>query len=246
MHRTISIVALLMTAAPALAAPIFYGNFSGTNVDFLNVQEDSSTDPGPLFGAPVVAADSLAFSPVSFGADANMGNGYVDITDGTMATTIKAKPGKVINHVTVNESGDYTLTGAGPGTVSVAATLFVQIVEIGGTPVNPVVINGSLVFTPSGNPATVAGDYALPGNAGVGTVWTGTGTLDIDAALASRGISGQATKVLFSMNNTLVSIGSPGTVAFIKKKTNGVTIVVPEPASLGMLLGGAIVLLRRR
>ena len=50
------------------AAPINYGNFNGTNVMYLGVTEDSSTDPTPLFGPPTVTNDSLSFNPVSFGA----------------------------------------------------------------------------------------------------------------------------------------------------------------------------------
>jgi hypothetical protein len=246
MRQTIACIIVSALGTSAFAAPINYGNFSGTNVHFLNVTEDSNTDPLPLFGAPTLAGDSLAFNPVSFGANASAGNGYTDITDGTLTATITAKPGKSINFITISESGDFTLAGQGFATVSVAATMFAQVVEVNGAAINPITINGTLLFTPTGDPTTAAGDYSLPTHAGVGVVWSGSGTLDIDAALAGRNVQGHATKVLFSMDNTLVAIGSETAVAFVKKKTNGVTIIVPEPATLSVLAGAAVLGLKRR
>lgn len=246
MRPIIAFVVASSFAASAFAAPIVYGNYSGTSVHFLNVTEDSTTDPLPLFGAPTLAGDSLVFNPASFGANATPLNGYIDITDGTLTTAIVAKPGQSIQQIAVSEAGDYTLAGQGPAAVTVAAILFAQIVEVDGSPIVPLNVNGLMTFTPTGNPATPNGDYALPGNAGVGVIWTGNAILNIAAALASANIEGDATKVLFSMDNQLLAIGSEGSVAFIKKKAGGVTITVPEPATLSLLAGAGLLALARR
>ena len=47
----------LCFAPSSFAAPINYGDFPGTSVTFLDVTEDSATDPTPLFGAPALAGD---------------------------------------------------------------------------------------------------------------------------------------------------------------------------------------------
>src|SRR5947207_4379405 len=78
--------ALLLLSSRIGAVPINYGNFNGTNVMYLNVTEDSSTDPTPLFGAPTVSDDALSFNPSGFGATSS--GGGTDLTDGTLATTI--------------------------------------------------------------------------------------------------------------------------------------------------------------
>ena len=74
---------------PTIAAPINYGNFSGANVNFLQVTEDSATDPTPLFGPPTVAGDGMTFSPTA-AFSANASSGSIDLTDGKLNTTIQA------------------------------------------------------------------------------------------------------------------------------------------------------------
>src|SRR5262245_944373 len=81
-------MALLIWASTANSAPINYGNFNSPNVSYLQVTEDSTTDPVPpaLFGAPILSGDSLSFNPVNFAA--NSSGGGSDSTDGTLTTTI--------------------------------------------------------------------------------------------------------------------------------------------------------------
>jgi len=243
----------LLLAASVRAAPINYGNFNGTNVMFLGVTEDSSTDPPPLFGPPTPSNDSLSFNPVSFGASATGGGATsVDITDGTLKSTLMTSGIKRIHKVTWNESGDYTIAG-GVGTtatgVSVGAAVFLQVIELDGVGVAPINLNGNLLFTPSGGTYDFVNDPHGPASP-----WSGTLTMDIDALLAAQSppIVGQATKILLTMDNTLVATSENGTAATIKKKTsNGVTIIVdtdvPEPASMALVaLGGVALLVRRK
>jgi hypothetical protein len=51
--RTLLVALLLVfLASPAAAASINYGDLVGISVKYLQVTEDSVTDPTPLFGAP--------------------------------------------------------------------------------------------------------------------------------------------------------------------------------------------------
>jgi hypothetical protein len=230
------------------AAPINYGNFNGTNVMYQNVTEDSSTDPTPLFGAPTLTNDSLTFNPVSFGASAT-GAGGVDLTDGTLAATLMTTDTKRIHKVSFAEAGDYTFAGAVGTTAtsaSVGASFFLQVIGLDNVGVAPITFTGNMAFTPSGGTYDFVNDPHGPA-----AIWNGTVSFDLDALLASRGISGQATKILLSLDNSLFATSEAGTASVIKKKSfEGVTIVVdtnvPEPASLALLAVGGVMLVGRK
>lgn len=235
---------LLCLLSKSALASINYGNFTGTNFVYNNVTEGSGTSPLPLFGAPIISGNALVFSPANFGATA--ANGGVQITDGTLTTAITAQAGSYIDQISLTEAGDYTLAGANPSlstTVSVAAPVFLQIVQLNGVGITPIDVNANAVFTPD------AGSYNLLNDAGTGVIWNGALSESIDAAIANAGDTGQATEVLFSMDNDLTAISQTGNVADIKKKTeDGVTIEasVPEPTSVALIaVSVAAVLLMR-
>jgi hypothetical protein len=227
----------------ALATPINYGDFTGTNVMFLQVTEDSTTDATPLFGTPLVSGDGIQFNPTSFGSFAF--NGSSDLTDGTLTTMIMANPGRVIPAVTFSESGDYTLAGSGGAmtSASVALSWFVTVSEVNGSPIAPVSFSGMGTFSPSSGTFDLASD-----GPGAAVIWNGSAMIDIDAFLASQSISGSATKVTVTLNNALVTTSEPGTASFIKKKEFGgvAMAVVPAPATLGLLGVGLVAAGRRR
>jgi hypothetical protein len=243
-----SAIGLLALGSVASAAAINYGNFNGTNVMYLQVTEDSSTDPTPLFGAPTVSGDSLTFNPTSFGASAT-GAGGVDITDGTLASTLMTTGTKRIHKVSFAEAGDYTLAG-GAGTTataaSVGASFFLRVIELDGVGVAPINFSGNMTFSPSGGTYDFVNDPHGPAQ-----IWNGTVTFDIDALLASQNVVGQATKILLSLDNVLLAASEAGTFSTIKKKQfEGVTVTVdtdvPEPTSIAFLaLGGAVLIGRR-
>jgi len=232
------------------AAPINYGDFNGTTVQYLQVTEDSSTDPTPLYGSPTLTGDSLSFNPTGFGAQAS-GAGGADITDGTLATTIMTTGTKRIHKVNFAEAGDYTFAGAAGTTLtaaSVGASFFLKVVELDGVGVAPININGSMTITPSGGTYDFVNDPHGPA-----AIWSGSVIFDIDAALAAQNITGQATKILLTLDNALTANSEAGTFALIKKKEfAGSTITVdtnvPEPslASLTVLALGAGIGMRRR
>ncbi len=245
--RYISIlpVCAVALALPSLvsAASLNYGDKLGSDIIYRQVSEDSVTDPVPLYGDPAISGNALLFTPVNFGAFAS--NGSIDITDSTLTTMIEAKQGKRIKQIAFAEAGDYTLVGAGTVATSaiVRAPYFVRVVEVDGAPITPILFTSSLSFGPSN------GDYYLPGEAGSGLTFTGSTLINVDAILANAGISGEATKVFFSMDNQLIATSEQGTISFIKKKTaDGVTIttVVPEPVSLTAVAGLTMLVRRRR
>ncbi len=239
--------ACLATGAVAQAAPIYYGDQTAVSVIYRQVTEDSSTDATPLFGEPSVSGDSLNFSPPSFGANAS--NGSIDLTDGTLITTIESKPGNNrsgIEEIRFSERGDYTLAGNGTASTytTVTCSLFVRITETTAGSISPIVGTFYMTFTPSD------GSYYLPDDPGIGVIWQGSVVVDVDAMLADAGRAGEkALKVDLSLDNTLVAVSEAGTLAYIKKKqAEGITIttVVPEPTAMGLLLLGSLLLRRRR
>jgi hypothetical protein len=235
---------LICLLGKTASASIDYGNFTGTNFQYVQVTEGSVTSTPPLYGPPIVVGNALVFNPVDFGASAS--NGGVQITDGTLTTQITALPGSFIDQIQLSEAGDYTLAGAPAAvttSVSVAAPVFLQIVKLNGVGITPIDVNADAIFTPNG------GSYNLLNNAGAGIIWNGALSESIDAAIAAAGQTGRATEVIYTMDNDLTAISQSGTIAFIQKKTNqGVTITtsMPEPASIGMLAFAAVGVLKRR
>jgi PEP-CTERM motif len=250
-------LAVFVGASVALAAPINYGDFTGTNVKFLQVTEDALTpgDVPPLFGAPIVSGDSMDFNPVGFNATHANGVGPADITDGQLKFEVEAKNKTTgaINNIKFQEAGDTTLAGIGNnGTfTSVTSDVFFNITEInGGAPAIPIPgFSLAQVFSPQG------GFYGLGNNGGgpfFHTQWMGMLLLDLNLVLANNGYApgNRVTKLSVNLDNTLVALSQPGTSALIAKKDTGViiTVNIPEPATCCLALFGLVGLLiaRRR
>jgi hypothetical protein len=237
------ICALVALSSPSFAAPIFYGDFVGSTVQFFGVTEDSGTDATPLFGAPVVAGDTLDFNPKSFNSFSTGAAGN-DITDGTLTFFVQSLPGFSIKTLKLSEQGDVTLSGFGNNKTFAAAyaSIFVDILAIDGNLIDPISLFGSMVVTPSG------GTFELLADGGGGplykTIWTGSKTFDIAAAIASLPIVPElgVTAISVTLDNTLVTLSQEGTSAFIAKKdAKGVSISVPEVSPLTMIALAALV-----
>jgi len=224
----LAVVALLGLASGAAAAPVLYGDYIGINpgdVDFLQVREDSITDPTPLFEAPVFLPNKLIFTPISFTSYA--ANGMADTTSGTLQMHIRADAGTFLTTITITEAGDYTLVPTGFGSAATAATINGLLTL---TDINPGlggVFTDPLDITPNA-------PYVLPGDS------AGEFVAITSIDLTGLGIH----EVILNFNNNLQTTSESGTTSFIQKKN--ITIYTPEPASLAFLAVGGLMLIRRR
>jgi hypothetical protein len=232
----LAMLSLVALAPMALAVPINYGDFSGTTVDYLDVEEDTNSgDTLPLFGAPSVSGDSLDFDPVGFDAHAT-GAAGVDVTDGNLNFMIMAKAGNAIDMVSLSEAGDTTLAGFGTDMTftSVTGVGVLNILAVDGVGITPIAVPINLAFTPSG------GTYGLATDGGGGPLfssgWSGSWLKNIEQELINNSVPYTlgATKVSINLDNTLTALSEAGTFALIAKKDFGgvsITVNIPEPAT---------------
>jgi hypothetical protein len=246
MNGSTTVVALCALAGSAMAQPINWGNRTGSTISYTAITESSGTDvlvPGVgLFGSPLISGDTLVFNPVAFSSFAQ--NGASDITDGQLTMFAQSAPGFTIPSFTINEAGDWSLAGAGgAGTAArVNLSVFITVLAVNGVALSPTQrLEANGTFSNGG-----LWTLASPGP-GTAQVWTGGGTFNIDAFLASRGITGSATSIRIALNNTLTTTSQLGTSAFIAKKDfNGVSITVPTPGAAAILGLGVLAAGRRR
>ncbi len=220
---------LLLSAvlcAPALAAPINYGDFIRANpgdLSFLQVTENSITDATPLFNAPYHLPNQLIFIPTTFASTAS--NGLADTTSGTLTMRIQADTGFFLELITIKEVGDYTLSGIGTSATSATINGLLTLTDI-----NPGT-NGVKTDTLSITPAPV---YRLPND-----------TFDEFDAVTQVDLTGlNITEVVLNFNNNLQTTSESGTTAFIQKKTQ--IVITPEPSSLVLLVFGTLMIRGRR
>ena len=237
-----ALVLAFCTSAKAIVIP--YGDFNGTNVMYLDVTEDTRTSPVALFGQPDITGDKLDFDPTSFTASADQNNPS-QITDGQLNFTLMSNnDGFAIENVIFEEAGDFTLVGLGNALAEASVGTIVRftVTALDGVATTDVPAGSAFMeFTPETD-----GMFDLANNGGTAVPWDGYLDLDVAQYLADNNIMGNATKIEFSVDNTLTAAAANGGSAFIAKKDfNGVTITVPEPSSaivafLGLLSLGLI------
>lgn len=233
--------AVMMTAGTAWATPISYGNRSGTTVDFLNITEDSGTDPLPLYdgrpGGPTVTGDTLEFQPTAnFSSGSPDGMSTGDTTDGLLRLVIQAHQGFKIDTITLGEFGDFSLlavTGASSAATATGTLFGTDNVSGSQRQVTFTAVrsNGPLVFAP----------FELTGPGADSGAWIAVATLSYTRNVVTR--------VEIELNNTLQTVVTPGASAFIAKKGVGIgvtTSVVPEPGTLALAAGGAVMMMGAR
>ena len=199
---------------------------------------------------PIVSADTLDFNPNTFEAQCPLPSctGGSTLVDDTLTFTIQANSGQIIDDIILSEAGDFSLSTFIPNDLavtSVAANIFIDILEIDGIAVNNINANDTMVFT---NGGSFIRSHAADGVGTSGGAWTGLLNIDLDAIIAGAGATGNATRVTLNINNTLTAfagdgLGGPGAaLAFIEKKDfDGLAVtVVPEPGT-ALLMGLGLV-----
>lgn len=265
---------LAMTRAASAA---MYGNFTGPDLTYQNVTESNDsqlttppatvTDPGELFGPPVLSppnSDNLSFMDMNFSALAS--DGDTMLQDGELTFNVAPNPGKTLTSLAFDEGGSWSVEGTA-GDASAEATLLfsdVRITAVNGTPLStPIIVDptfseseitqtGSATYTPT------TGDvlFTSTGGTGIGT-WDITANFDLEAALSGADMNGAITSVSVALDDRLQAETTPSdgglTLATIDKKhfiVSGGTMTfgggVPEPASFSLVVCGGLVLARRR
>jgi hypothetical protein len=209
-------VVLLLFASSA-AATYSHGNYSGTTIDFININETTNTAaPEPLFGAPTGVGDRLLFFPTLYSSYSE--DGGADTTSATLQIMLQAQAGNFIETVRIREYGDYSLTGSGSG----------------GTQAH---ISGGLFVTDLLGPHGVKNDHE---NA-LYTISPSSDNFSLGWEVDFTGLG--VTMAMLSFNNNLQTTSEAGTTSFIQKKfQDGPAVVVsvnPVPVPSALLLLGS-------
>lgn len=121
----LALVAFISSASTA--GVVNYGNFVGTNVTFIDVEETTleATPPG-LFQVVSVSGDSLSSSAQGF--ILQVLNGSLDFFDSRLTFMVQADPGFSFSSITIEEFGSF-FTFGDDSVASVSAVAFVQSVD---------------------------------------------------------------------------------------------------------------------
>jgi hypothetical protein len=204
------------------AAGIPWGNANGSSPGFFSWQNGSNDTN--LFGDPVPVGNSLVFFPSNFKAVST--GGVPDSKSDKINVDILADGNQNITQINILEVGDYSILGTGPNT---------KATVVGTLVVTPLISNGA-----SPSFSALATNPAMPVTSG-GAPWTGN-------ASVSYTLQNGVKKIHLTLDNILQATSDPNTTSLIEKKlTQGIIIeIIPEPGTIGLLLCGMPLALRRR
>jgi len=257
-----------------VAGAVLYGNFAGPNISYLNVAETDSQIAGPppadstpsgLFGAPALSppvSDNLAFPALSF-SDL-VADGQFQLQDGKLTFDVTPTTTATIHSLSFDEGGAWRVDGP-EGDASAEATLLfndLRITAINGVAlgapiiVDPTFTESDAIQTGSADVSKANGDITFTSTGGdaAGT-WDITADFNIDAALAGADQTGRVTSISVALDDQLfaqttsvssLTLASMDKKHFIVSGSTSPGSVTPEPASLSLLLGVALMMLRRR
>lgn len=246
------IMLLLVSVMPAEASiSTNYGDFEASTVWYNQVSE--STDSG-WYGSPVVAGDTLNFTPLGLKAESS-GGGLDTVNNAQLSFDVRAKAGHYIEGFNFSEGGDFSLVGFGSDStyVDAAANFVVEIYEVDGAAIDTVTESISMPISPNED-----GRFELITDGGgvpiYENLWSGAIHINIDDILTNKNISyvGGATFLNVYFENILMAGSESGTSSLINKKLqNGFSItseIIPEPSSLLLMVctGSLIAYIRRK
>lgn len=215
-------LAVAFTSSFSYAAAWLQPSGSTANYVYSNGGDDNG-----LFGQPIILPEGLAFNPAGFVAQSTGGStGPQSQKNDRLYVTLSSPQGqgKTLTSVTLGEIGDYSIFNGGG--VKAWAYLIVRVLDTDW--VGNRVFTANLVANPT-MPVTTAG--SAEGE------WSGSAVVTLPAAARS---------VQVVLNNVLQAYSSPNGTSLIEKKDVGITILIPEPASMLGLTGLAMLCVRRR
>jgi hypothetical protein len=170
-----------------------------------------------LFGDPVVTDSGFFFFPTGFLVTSTGGTPASAADKGQVLVTVPAGSQLALSLI---ELGDYSILGGGANAATGTITATV-VAASGPTPIGTILAD------------TFTNLHSTPGNQS--GLWNGT---------ASISIPSDVTQIRIVFDNLLNATSTPTGTSTIDKKVS--VIIIPEPATLGALLGGALFLLRRK
>lgn len=252
-----SFIMLWLSVSMPAEASMFtnYGNFEASTVWYNQVSE--STDYG-WYGSPVVAGNTLNFTPLGLKAESS-GGGPDTVNNAQLSFDVQAKPEHYIEAFNFSEGGDFSMAGLGTDStyVDAEANFIIQIYEVDGAAIDPVTESFSMPISPN---ADGTFEFLTDGGGSASLfnpyqeAWSGSVYIDLNDILTGNSVSyvNGATYANVFLENILTAGSEPGTAALINKKLqNGFSItseIIPEPNSL-ILIGGTgslLLYLRRR
>jgi hypothetical protein len=249
--RNIFLIIWLASGMPAQAfISTNYGDFEATTVWYNQVSE--STDYG-WYGSPVVAGNTLNFTPLGLKAESS-GGGLATVNNAQLSFDVQAKAEHYIEAFSFSEGGDFSMAGSGTDStyVDASANFVIQIYEVDGAAIDTVTESFSMPISPNED-----GTFQLITDGGEGLiyqdVWSGSVYINLNDILTgnSVGYVNGATYANVFLENILIAGSESGTYSLINKKLqNGFSItseIIPEPASLVLMVGtGSLIVYVRR
>lgn len=242
---TLALLAVVVAPAVSSAAIFNYTDQISPKIKYINISENTHSDPLPLFGAPTLAGDTLDFSPNNFFASSQLAVPPFDMTDGLLKFRGMSQPGFGIENIKFAEGGALSVVG-GAATdatmVDVSAVGFVDILEVDGVSVNKISIPINLTFSFGSNGGNDNGTWRRVSEGFAnGVPWTGSQFIDLNQELTNRGISYTrgATLIDVVLDNSLYAQSEAVGGAYIDKKDFfTVTTNIPEPTSCLLAIVG--------
>lgn len=225
--RTLLIAGLGLTVVgPAQASPIPWSNSSGSNAAFGWSNGENNTG---RFGNPTVTTAGFLFNQMDAFIAQGGGGGGASTTDfARMIVNVanSTPPGApAVHQIIVQEWGTWSASAG-----SVPADFAVQA--------------DFAVFRYLPTPLGTTGSLSLPVTFNSNGTWTASRTLTAGAPNNPPFANLDWRKFQMTVTNTIQVNGSAPAGSFIEK-TN-MWIIIPEPASLLLVLGGLLPLVRRR